>query len=198
MGHHTVELQVPHLSHPSCRAIDHSHRQAGRTAKVAAVLLFGLIESPAIANAAGVGARATGYSSVATGTWGATASVTSMSFTTNTFQTLTVTNTGSVALTARSYSVTISKPTGRAPTFKVFRCAVAWVATTCSGGTGTEIGGTLPANSTTIITSTAPLAPGAAFYLQVEPSGVRSLTTVTISPRVTAPSQLRAPIESNQ
>lgn len=153
---------------------------------------------PAIASAAEVGARATGTSSVTTGTWGATASVTSMTFTTNTFQTSTVTNTGSIALSARSYTITISKPTGKAPTFTIFRCSVAWVGNKCSGGAGTQIGGPMAANSTTVITSTAPLGPGMSMYLQVEPAGIKKATTVAISPQVTAPSDLRAPVEANQ
>ena len=165
---------------------------------MASVLLLGMGALPAIASAAGVGARATGISSVSVGTWGATASVTSMTFTTNSFQTSTVTNTGTIALSARSYSVTISNPTGKAPTFRIVRCGVAWVSATCPGGTGTQIGGTLTANSTTIITSTAPLAPGASMYLQVEPSGVRKATTVMITPLVRSPTQLLAPVQSNQ
>ena len=76
-----------------------------------------------------------------------TASVTSMVFTTNTYQTSTVANAGSIALTAQSYSVTVSKPASGAPTFKVFQCAVAWVSTKCSGGAGTQVGGTIAANS---------------------------------------------------
>jgi hypothetical protein len=53
---------------------------------------------PSIASAAGIGGKATGSESVTVGTWGATASVTSMVFTTNTDQTATVTNTGSIAV----------------------------------------------------------------------------------------------------
>lgn len=165
---------------------------------VAVVVLLGALAVPAIAGAAGLRARATGAPAMVAGTWGVTASVTSMTFTTNTDQTSTVTNVGTVSLSAQSYSVAISRPTGRAPTFRVFRCPVAWVFTTCPGGAGVQIGGTLSANTTTVITSTATMAPGVTAYLEVQPSGVRRATTVTITPQVTAPSQLRAPVQSNQ
>ena len=175
-----------------------THRRACRTAATAAVLLLAVGPVPALASAAGIGGRATGTGSVTVGTWGVTASVTSMVFTTNTYQTSTVANAGSIALTAQSYSVTVSKPASGAPTFKVFRCAVAWVSTKCSGGAGTQVGGTLAANSTTTITSTTALAAGAAVYLQVEPATVTVSTTVTLSPRVTSPTQLRAALKTNQ
>jgi len=169
-----------------------------RVTLVVGLLLLGAGVLPTIATAAGIGARATGTTTVSTGTWGATASTTTLTFSTNTDQVVVVTNTGSIPLTARTYDVTISKPKGKAPTFTVFRCAVAWVSTRCSGGAGTEIGGPLNANTTTSITSTAPLAPGASMYLQVEPSGVKSATTVQMVPQVTAPSQLRAPVRTDQ
>jgi len=172
--------------------------RVSRTAALAAVLLVGLGVVPPIASAAGIGGRATGVSSVTVGTWGATASVTSMVFTTSTDQTSTVTNSGSIALVAQSYSVTVSKPASGSPTFKVFQCAVAWVATKCSGGTGTQVGGTLTANSTTTITSTTTLASGASTYLQVEPGSVTTSTTVTLSPKVTSPTQLRASVKTSQ
>jgi len=172
--------------------------RGSRTAALAAVLLVGLGVVPPIASAAGISGRATGGSSVTVGTWGATASVTSMVFTTSTDQTSTVTNSGSIALVAQSYSVTVSTPPSGTPTFKVFQCAVAWRATRCSGRTGTQVGGTLVANSTTTITSTTTLASGAAAYLQVEPTGVLTSTTVTLSPRVTSPTQLRAAVTTNQ
>jgi hypothetical protein len=122
-----------------------------------------------------------------------------MAFNTNTVQTSTVTNTGSIALTAESYSVTVTRPFFFAPTFTIFQCPVAWVAGTCSGGTGTQIGGTLTAGTTTTITSSTPLAVGSADYLQVEPSGVFFFTTtVTLTTKVTSPSQLRAAVRVNQ
>ena len=171
---------------------------ACRTAATAAVLLLGVALLPPIAGASGLGGRAQGTEAVTSASWGATASVTSMTFTTNTFRTSNVTNTGNVALVAESFVVTISKPLVGAPTFKVFRCTVPWVATKCSGGAGTRIGGTLAANSTTTITSALALAVGAIEYLQIEPATVTSSTTVTLSPRIAAPGQLRAAVHTNQ
>src|SRR5665213_2992896 len=171
---------------------------ACRTAATAAVLLLGVVLLPPIAGASGLGARAQGTEAVTSANWGATASVTSMTFTSNTFQTSNVTNTGNVALVAESFIVTISKPLFGAPTFKVFRCTVPWVTNKCSGGAGTQIGGTLAANSTTTITSALALAVGAVEYLQVEPATVFVSTTVTLSPHIVAPSQLRAAVHTNQ
>jgi len=182
--------------HPSISLVGRG--RTGRKTAVVATALLATLAFPAVAGAAGLRARATGNSSVAAVNWGVVASVTSMTFTTNTDQTSTITNTGTVALSAQSYTVTISQPKGRAPTFTVYRCPVPWVASTCPGGTATQIGGTLTANSTTILTSVAAMDPGASIYLEVQPSGVRRATTVTIMPQVTAPSQLRAPVRSNQ
>ena len=151
-----------------------------------------------MASAAGSKGAATGAGSVTVGTWGVTASVTSMAFASNTFQTTTVTNTGSISLTAESYSVTVSKPASGSPTVKVYQCAVAWTANKCSGGAGTQVGATLAANSTTTITSSTSLGPGASLYLQVEPNGVSAPITVGLSPRVTSPTQLRAAVKTNQ
>jgi hypothetical protein len=172
---------------------------ACRTVATAAVLLLGVALLPPPAGAAGIGGRASRTESVSTASWGATASVTSMGFDTNTSQTTNVTNTGTVALTAQSFVVTVTKPFIFAPTFQVFACAVPWSGGTCSGGAGTQIGGTLDAGTTTTITTTTALSVGAVSYLQVEPAGVFLFTTtVTISPEVTAPAQVRAALKTNQ
>lgn len=172
--------------------------RACRTAAPAAVLLLGVVLLPPFAGASGVKGAVAQTESVAAASWGATASVTSMTFTTSTFQTSNVTNTGTVALVAESYLVTISKPASGTPTFKVFTCAVAWVSTKCSGGSGTQVGGTLASNSSTTITLTAALAVGTVEYLQIEPTSVVASTVVTISPRVAAPSQVRVGVATNQ
>ena len=175
-----------------------THSRACRTAAVAAVLLLGVGLVPPIAAAAGVGGRVTGTEAVTAGTWGATASVTSMVFTSSTVQTSKITNSGTIALTAQSYTVTVSTPASGSPTFKVFQCGVAWVGNLCSGLAGTQVGGTLAKGSSTTVTSTTALAPAAAVYLQVEPTGVTSSTTVTVTPKVTSPGQLRAAVKTNQ
>jgi hypothetical protein len=175
-----------------------THRNAGRTAALAAVLLCGVALVPPIAGAAGLGGTAVGNESVTAAKWGVTASVTTMTFTTTADQTSTVTNNGTVALVAESYSVTVSNPTGGSPTFKVFQCAVAWSGNLCSGTAGTQVGGTLAKNSTTTITSTTAMAVSGLLYLQVEPTGVTASTVVTISTKIAAPSQLRAAVKTNQ
>ncbi len=171
---------------------------AGRTVATAAVLLVAGLAVPAGAGAAPHRGTATGRESVTSATWTATASVTSMTFATNTDQTSAITNTGTVTLSAISYKVTVSKPVGGNPTFKVFACAVAWVANLCSGGAGTQAGGTLAKNSTTTVTSTVVPAVGGKVYLQVEPAGVTSSTTVTLGTSISSPAQLRAAVKTNQ
>ena len=173
-----------------------ARRRACRTAATAAVLLLGVGWVPPIASAAGIGGMAMGTESVVVGSWGATASVTSMTFSTNTPQTSVVTNTGSIGLTAQSYLVTISRPAGPQPRFRVLECPVAWVGTRCRVG-ATRIGGILPSNSTTTVTSTTTLAPGATVYLSIRPLRLRRPTTVTLIPQVTSPAQLRAAVHTN-
>ncbi len=164
---------------------------------MAALLVVGLaIPTPAEA-ATKVSGVAWGSESVSSGTWAATASVTSMTFTTNTNQVSTVTNTGTIALSAISYKVTVSKPSSGSPTFTLYTCAVAWVSGKCSGGTGTKVGTTFAKNSTTTVTSTQVPPLSGAVYLQVQPATVTSSVTVTLGTSITS-SQLRASIKTSQ
>lgn len=154
---------------------------------------------PGRAGAAGVvKATAKGTESVASGKWAATLSATSLTFTTNTNQTSTVTNTGTVALVGISYKVTVSNPASGSPTFKLFVCAVAWSGGTCSGGAGTAVGGPFSKNSTTTVSSAVVPALAGAVFLQVEPASVTSSTTVTLGTSITSATQLRAAIHTNQ
>jgi hypothetical protein len=176
--------------------ITHSH--ACRTVATAAVLLLGVGLVPPIASAAGVHGQATGTEAMTAGTWGVHAVSTSFTFTVSTDQTVTVTNTGTIALSAESYGVTISRPLIGAPTFKLFECTSAWSANKCAGGSGTQIGGTLHSNSTTTVSISTALAVSGSLYLQWEPTGVSVATTITLSPQVTSPTQLRAAVKTNQ
>lgn len=165
---------------------------------MAAALLLGVALVPPIASAPGLTGGAKGAESTTVGTWGTTASPTSMTFTTSTGRTSTVANAGTIALNAESYSVTVSKPASGTPTFKLFQCTTAWVTNECSGAAGTPIGGTLAANSTTTVTATSGLAVSADTYLQVEPTSVTASTTVTLSTKVTSPTQLRSAVATNR
>ena len=100
--------------------------------------------------------------------------------------------------TAESLSVQVSKPTSGAPRFRVFECSTPWVANRCSGGAGTQVGGTLANDTTTTITVPVALAVAGVLYLQVQPGGISATTTVTITTLVTAPSQVRAAIKTDQ
>ena len=172
--------------------------RACRTAAPAAVLLLGGVSLPPFAGAPGVNGTVVETETIGAASWGATASVTSMTFTSDAVRTTDVTNTGTVALVAESYLVTVSKTASGTPTFKVFTCAVAWVSTKCTGGAGTQAGATLPANSSTTVTVTAADPVGTITYLQIEPAMVWVSTVVTISPRITSPGQVRAAVATNQ
>jgi hypothetical protein len=121
-----------------------------------------------------------------------------MTFTTNPFQTPNVTNTGAGGATAESFLETVSTPASGAPSVKVSTCAVAWVATKCSGGARTQFGGTLAVKSSTTITFAVALAGGVVQYLKVEPAAVPVSWTVTVSPRIAAPTRLRRAVTMNQ
>ena len=168
------------------------------TTVVVALLAVGLgIATPAEA-APKITSVASRSESVSTGTWAATASLTSMTFTANSNQLSTITNTGTIALLAVTYKITVSNPTSGTPTFTLFTCAVAWVSGKCSGGAGTQIGGTFAKNSTTTVTSTQVPPLSGAVYLQVEPASVTTSVTVTLGTSITSPTQLRASIKTNQ
>jgi hypothetical protein len=172
--------------------------QLARTVAAATVLLGLLTAVPTTAGAIAGKGTAQKSESVVSGSWAAKAGTTSMTFTTTTDQTSTITNTGTVALGAISYKVTISNPTSGSPTFTVFACTVAWSSAKCSGGTGTQVGGTLAKNSTTTVSSTVVPAIGESVYLQMEPAGVTSSMTVTLGTSITSPTQLRAAVKTNQ
>jgi hypothetical protein len=165
---------------------------------VAVLLAVGLTApcpAGAAAKVSGVASRA---EAVSTGTWAATASTTSMAFATNADQLSTVSNTGTIALSAISYKVTVSNPSSGAPTFTLWTCAVAWVSNKCSGGAGTQVGGTFAKNSTTTVASTQVPTLSGSVYLQVQPATVTSPVTVTLGTSITSPTQLRASIKTSQ
>ncbi len=173
-------------------------RGVGRTV-VSAVLVFAALALPSSAGAAGkAAASVVGSESVTSGTWGATVSPATLTFTTNTAQTATVTNTGTLALVGIGYTVTISKPTGGSPTFTLYACAVAWSGGKCSGGTGTKVGTSYSKNTSTPVTSTVVPAVGGSVYLQATPTGVSSSVSMTLATTVTSASQLRARVVTNQ
>jgi hypothetical protein len=174
-------------------------RKPARTAAIAAVLAVVMLSFPIEAGAAGTfKASAAKTGSVTSGIWAATLSTTSMTFTTNADQTSTVTNTGTIVLVGISYKVTVSNPATGSPTFKLFVCTVAWSGGTCSGGAGTQVGGTLVKNSTTTVSSTVVPAISGHVYLQVEPAGVASSTSVTLGTSISSATQLRASVKTNQ
>ena len=170
---------------------------SGTATAVAVLLAAGLaLPSPAGASTK-VSGVAVGSESISTGTWKATASVTSMAFTANTNQLSTITNTGTVALSAISYKVTVSNPTST-PTFTIYTCAVAWVSGKCSGGTGTQVGGTFSKNSTTTVPSTQVPPLSGSVYLQVHPATVTSSVTVTLGTSISSATQLRTSVKTNR
>ena len=172
--------------------------RAGRAVATATALLLVGLAAPSGAGAAANNGQATGTESVVSGTWSATAAAPSLTFTSDVSQTSTITNTGTIALSAISYTVTISDPISGSPTFRVFACPVAWVSGKCGGRRGTRAGGKLAKDSTTTVTSSVIPALGGSVYLQVEPTRVISPVTVTLAPTITSPIQLRAAVSSHQ
>jgi len=172
---------------------------ACRTAAIAAVLLLGVGLVPSPAGAARIGGKTTGTESISSATWGATASVTSMTFTSRTSQYSTVTNSGDVALVAESFLVTVSNPGPPTPTFTIYACTSPWTGRRCNGGFGTQIGGPFATGTSTTVSAAFPIVVGGSIYLKVRPSmGGIQATTVTVMPEVTAPSQVQAPVTTNQ
>jgi hypothetical protein len=172
---------------------------ACRTAALAAVLLLGVGLVPSPAAAARIGGRTTGAESISSATWGATASTTSMTFTSRRSQYSTVTNSGVVALVAESFLVTVSTSGPPTPTFTILACTSAWAGRRCNGGTGTQIGGTFATGTSTTVSAAFPVAVGGSIYLGVRPAmGGIQATTITVMPEVTAPSQVQAPVKTNQ
>jgi hypothetical protein len=177
----------------------HFHRVACRTAGATAVLLLVVLAFPPRAEAVGVvKAKSTGTESVTTGKWLATVSPTTLTFTTNTAQTSTVANTGTIALTAISYKVTVSNPVSGSPIFTLFVCPVAWSGGLCSGGTGTQVGTTYAKNSIITVSSAVVPAIGGNVFLQATPVGVTSSVTLTLGTSVSSATQVRAAIKTNQ
>ena len=70
------------------------HHRAGRAVATATALLLGVALVPPVAGAVPIRGVAVGSESVTSGTWGVRASVTTMTFTNNTYQTSNATNTG--------------------------------------------------------------------------------------------------------
>ncbi len=170
---------------------------AGRIVTTVAVLVLAGAGVPSLAAAAGpVKATVSGSESVTSGKWAATAGTTSMTFTTNTDQVSTITNTGTVPLSAISYKVTVSNPTG-SPTFTLFACTTAWASNKCGGAAGTQVGTTFAKNTTTTVASAVVPPVGGSVYLQFEPATVTASTVVTLGTSITSPGQL-AVVKTNQ
>jgi len=181
--------------------VKQGHRQRGAAwaAVVTAVLLLAALAPVTRAGASPIiKASVVGSESVSSGTWAATASTTSFTFFLGSAdQTSTVTNTGTIALSAISYKVSVSNPLLGLPTFTLWACPVAWVANQCSGGPGTQVGSTLASGSTTTVTSAVVPPLGGTVYLQLEPAGTLFPVTVTLSTLITSPTELRAAVKTN-
>jgi hypothetical protein len=177
----------------------HVRRAASRTVAVATVLLLSalLVSDPAGA-ASLIKGKVLGSESVTSGTWAATASPSTLTFTTSTAQSSTVTNTGTIALSGIGYKVTVSNPASGSPSFTIYACAVVWSSGRCSGGSGTKIGTSFAKNSTTTTTSTVVPPLSGSAYLQIAPTGVTSSVTLTLGTTISSATQLRAQVSTNQ
>lgn len=172
--------------------------QAGRSPRRPSCLLVIVLLPMQAAGASPDKGTGTGTEAVTSGTWLARVSASVLTFTTNTAQTSTVTNTGAIALIAISYKVTISNPVSGSPTFTLYVCTVAWSGGKCSGGSGTQVGGTFAKNTVTTVSSAVVPAVGGEVYLQATPTGVTSSVSMTLATLISSPTQLRAAIKTNQ
>lgn len=192
--------------------------RARRTA-VLAVLLAAFLCRGARPAVASDGASSTGTSNVTSGTWGvvATQSTSSpppetalaLSASTTTPQYFQAVNVGSVALTAMSYSVTISSTA--ATTLTLTSCTLPWtqvgsgVCTGVQATVGTWALTALPpagdvSSGAVVATTQVPTSPAGTLYLQATPGTVPlSGATFTVSTYVSSGpgSQLRAPAVTN-
>jgi hypothetical protein len=148
--------------------------------------------------------KTTGTEQLTSSAFGASAGPTS--FTWNLIggsQTSTVSNTGTVALSAITYTVTVSSGIGLT-TFTLAVCTVAWSGGLCGGGAGTAIGGTYAIGSTTHVNSSVVPPVGGDVYLKATASGV-TVTSITMSLSLAvtgsstpASTQVRAAVTTNQ
>jgi len=166
---------------------------------LAAVVLLSAFLAPASAGALTGRGQATAAETVTTGTWGAAATPTTLQWTLGgrSAEVSTVTDTGTIALTALSYKVTVSTGLG-INRFRIAVCPVAWVGTTCSGA-AKRIGTSYAPGSTTTVTSTVVPPLGGDVYLRVAPNGTDVTTiTVTLAVSVAGTTQTRAGAITNQ
>jgi hypothetical protein len=185
---------MTHRPWPSC------HR-ARTTAATAAVVLLLAVSNPGTASAQIVLGNVQGSETVTSGSWGAVAAPTTMTWAAGSRanQTTTVSNTGNIALTALTYKVIVSAGAGTT-SFTLQTCARPWNnGGNCPGHTTTAIGGSYALGSVTTVNSPSIPAPGGAIYVEASPSGaVATTVTMTLQTSVTSTTQVRAPIVSDQ
>jgi hypothetical protein len=175
-------------------------RKARTTAASAAVVLCSSILAPSDAWATPHRGTSAGDETATSGTWGAAASPTAMSWglSLGQHQTSTVDNTGTVAITAMTYKVVVSNALALT-SFTLAACANPWIGGLCNGGAGTAIGGTYGVGSTTTVTSTFVPPLGGNIYVQATESFlVATRITMTLTISVTGTTQTRSPVVTNQ
>ncbi|HXX90907.1 MAG TPA: hypothetical protein VEI83_11880 [Acidimicrobiales bacterium] len=163
------------------------------------MLLAGIL-APDVASAALDHGTARGTEAAASAAWGAAPSPATLTWGLGSAarQTATVANTGGVALTAMTYKVVMSNGLTLS-TWSLAACATPWVAGLCNGGTGSAVGGTYRAGTTTTVTSTLVPPVGGSSYLQATASSVPALTvTMTLTITVAGRSQTRTPVVTNR
>jgi hypothetical protein len=170
-------------------------------ASAAAVLLASVVFASTAWASPSRGSRSGVEQFTGTVTWGAAPSPTSVSWGlgSNLHQHLTVSGTGTVAITAVTYKVVVSNALLSGATYTLAACTVAWSGSnTCQGGAGTAIGTTYALGSTTTVTSTVVPGAGGSIYLQATAS-TTGLTTVTMTITVSvSATQTRAPVVTQQ
>ncbi|HTZ10719.1 MAG TPA: hypothetical protein VMB72_16720 [Acidimicrobiales bacterium] len=173
-------------------------------ATIVVALLAALVVAPATAVGGVLKGTAAGTESVSSGSWGASVAPTSLTWTSNSSQTATVTNTGTIALVQLTYQITVTFDAAKDnPVLTLAVCTSAWSGGKCNGGAGTNIpaNGNYDVNGTTTETSTVVPPLSGHVYLQATSSGTFRQSqplTMAFVPEVAGPSQLRAAVKTDQ
>jgi hypothetical protein len=161
-----------------------------------AILALAVVAAPVAAGGANLTGLATGSEQLTSATWGASAAPSSITFASGLKQTSTVANAGTIAITQISYTVTVSGGSHN-PSFTLDVCTVPWNASFQCTGTQAAIGGTYAKNSVTTVTSSeVPPVSGDVYLLAT--SSTATSCTMTLSLAVSSPTQIRAPVTTNQ
>jgi len=179
-------------------------RVTGRVVTTVAALLVALVAAPSSAMGGVLKGAAVGAEAVSSGSWGASINPTSLTWTSNSSQTATVTDTGTVTMVQLTYRITVTFDASKdTPVLTLAVCTSPWSGGRCNGGAGTNIpaAGSYDVNGTTVETSTVVPPLSGSVYLQATSSGSfhqQKPLTMAFVPEVSSPGQLRGALRTDQ